>query len=187
MPFFDLTDAEILKGKITTDVSTLGKIFKAKSQKFHRRTVEHNRLEEFLSKGWEEYGTPLKTKTKIQRPKSHDEQFEDDIWCQLYKLGFRNLNIDREYHLPYGPGSNDRKQIDIIAVHDETILLIECKSSEIPKRAPSFKTEFEALRQRLDGHRKALEQLFGRGKRIKYIHATRNLRLSRDSADVQRL
>ena len=187
MPFFDLTEAEILKGKMTSDASTLGKIFKAKSLKFHRRNVDHNRLEDFLSNGWEEYGTPLKTKTKIQKPKSHDEQFEDDLWCQLYKLGFRNLNIDRKYSLPFGSSPNDRKQIDIVAANDETILLIECKSSESPRKAPSFKTEFEALRQRLDGHRKALEQLFGRGKKVKFIFATRNLRLSRDSADIQRL
>ncbi|MDQ7019591.1 MAG: DGQHR domain-containing protein, partial [Robiginitomaculum sp.] len=52
---------------------------------------------------------------------------------------------------------------------------------------PSFKTEFEALRQRLDGYSKSLEQLFGKGRKIKYIFATRNLRLSREGADIQRL
>lgn len=45
----------------------------------------------------------------------------------------------------------------------------------------------EALKQRVDGHRKALEQIYGKGRKIKYVFATRNLRLGRDSQDVQRL
>ena len=187
MPFIELNEIQNLKAKITTDSSALGKVFKSKSQEYHRRNVDHNRVEEFISDGWEEYGTPLKTKTKVQRLKSHDEKFEDDVWCQLYKLGFRHLNTDRNFHLPYGPNANDKKQIDIIAVKDDLILLVECKSSLASKKAPSFKTEFEALRERLDGHKKALQQIYGKDNRIKYIFATRNFRLSRESADIQRL
>ena len=66
-------------------------------------------------------------------------------------------------------------------------MLIECKSSEKPRRAPSYKTEFEALGRRLAGHNKCIAQMFGKEKRIKYIFATRNIRLSRDSVDIKRL
>ena len=81
----------------------------------------------------------------------------------------------------------EKKQIDVFAVNKDSILLIECKSSQTPNKAPSFKTEFESLENKLQGFSKTLEQLFGRGRKIKYIFATRNLRLETDSADILRL
>lgn len=151
------------------------------------RSVDHSLAESLIVDGWEEFGKPLKTKTKLRKRKEHDKQFEDDIWCQMYDLGYRHLNIDRDFKLPFSPAPADKKQIDVVAANDDTILIIECKSSQSSKKAPSFKTEFEALRQRLHGHSRALEQLFGKGRRVKYIFATRNLRLTRESADITRL
>jgi len=140
-----------------------------------------------INEGWEEFGKPLKTRTKLRRLKSHDVQLEDDLWCQLYRLGYRCFNVDRDFVLPFGKAKSERKQIDVVAVNEDSILIVECKSSAKRAKPPSFKTEFEALKLRLDGHRKALEQLFGTGKRIKYVFATRNYRISRDGADAQRL
>ncbi len=140
-----------------------------------------------LRDGWEEHGQPLKTKTRLRRQKSHDTQFEDDVWCQLYNLGYRHLNIDRNLKLPFGPDPKQRKQIDIVAINDDTVLLVECKSSSTSVKAPSYKTEFEALPQRLHGFTKSLDQLLGKGRRVKYIFATRNIRLSRDHDDAKRL
>ena len=176
-----------LKGKMSSDPSTLGKIYKSKKKIFHERSVEHNRVEEFLQDGWEEYGTPLKTKTRLRKPKTHSDQFEDDVWCQLYELGFRHLNVDRHFNLPFGKSQGEKKQIDVVAVSEDAILLIECKSSKKSQKAPSFKTEFEGLSQRLNGQKKVLEQIFGVEKKTKFIFATRNLRLSRESLDVKRL
>lgn len=172
---------------MSSDKSQLGKIFAAKSAKFHTRNVDHSLVEGLLEEGWEEYGTPLKTKTRLRKAKSHNVQFEHDIWCQLYRLGYRQLNVDETFCLPFGQNSDEKKQIDIVAIDDDTVLLVECKSSEASAKAPSYKTEFDALRLRLDGFRKSIDQAFGPGRRIKYIFATRNLRLARDSVDVIRL
>ncbi|MEM7068615.1 MAG: DGQHR domain-containing protein [Pseudomonadota bacterium] len=176
-----------MKSKITEDISQLGKIYKAKSSKFHVKTVEHSLVDGLIRDGWEEYGQPLVTRTRLRRKKSHDLQLEDDIWCQLYRLGYRCFNIDRDFVLPFGKADSEKKQIDILAVNDDSILLVECKSSKKWARSPSLKIEFEALKLRLDGHKKALEQLFGTGRKIKYIFATRNFRIGRDGADAKRL
>jgi DNA sulfur modification protein DndB len=172
---------------MSSDKSLLGKLFVAKSAKYQSRSVDHSLVEELLDEGWEEYGSPLKTKSRLRKLKNHNVQFEDDVWCQLYRLGYRMLNVDETFKLPFGPGPSEKKQIDVIAVNDDSILLVECKSSDLPAKPPSFKTEFEALRLRLDGYKKALDQTFGPGRRIKYIFATRNLRISRDSSDIGRL
>ncbi|GBQ38711.1 DGQHR domain-containing protein [Acetobacter fabarum] len=187
MPFIDPAEAALLREKMSKDKSQLGKLYKARLSKFHSRSVEHSLVEDLLEEGWEEYGKPLKTKTHLRKSKSHNVQFEDDIWCQLYRLGYRMLNVDENFCLPFGSNPSDKKQIDVVAIDDDSVLLVECKSSKTPARAPSYKTEFEALRFRLDGYRKAIDQIFGPGRRIKYIFATRNLRLSRDSADIVRL
>lgn len=187
MSFIDPAEAAALRQKMSNDKSQLGKIFVAKSSKYHTRNVDHSLVEGLLEEGWEEYGAPLKTKTRLRKQKSHSVQFEDDVWCQLYRLGYRNLNVDENFCLPFGSNSSDKKQIDVVAMDDDSVLLVECKSSETSAKPPSYKTEFEALRSRLDGYRKAIDQAFGSGKRLKYIFATRNLRMSRDSADILRL
>lgn len=187
MSFIDPAEAATLRSKISSDKSQLGKIYAAKSTKFHTRNVDHSLVEGLLEEGWEEYGTALKTKSRLRKPKSHNTQFEDDVWCQLYRLGYRTLNIDESFNLPFGQTPTDKKQIDVVAIDKDSVLLIECKSSEFSAKPPSYKTEFEALRLRLDGYRKTIDQIFGAGRRIKYIFATRNLRLSRDSADIKRL
>ncbi|MBL1437563.1 MAG: DGQHR domain-containing protein [Rhodobacteraceae bacterium] len=183
----DPAEAQLLKEKITTDVSQLGRLFKSKSSKYQERSVDHALVEDLLKEGWEEYGKTLKTKTWLRKLKSHNVQFEDDIWCQLHRLGYRCLNINGNFKLPFGKSDADKKQIDVIAVNDDSILLIECKSSEKPSKPPSFKTEFEALRLRMNGHQKALDQLFGTGRKVKFILATRNLRINRESTDAKRL
>lgn len=187
MPFIDPAEAATLRSKVSSDKSQLGKIYAAKSTKFHTRNVDHSLAEGLGKEGWEEFGTPLKTKTRLRKPKNHNVQFEDDIWCQLYRLGYRTLNVDETFCLPFGPNKEDKKQIDVIAIDDDSVLLIECKSSELPAKPPSYKAEFESLRLKLDGFRKSIDQAFGPGRRIKYIFATRNLRVRRDSVDVSRL
>ncbi|MBO9695915.1 MAG: DGQHR domain-containing protein [Sphingopyxis sp.] len=187
MAFIDPAEVTTLRSKISADKSQLGKIYVAKSSKFQTRNVDHSLVEGLLAEGWEEFGTPLKTKTRLRKIKKHNVQFEDDIWCQLYRLGYRRLSVDETFCLPFGQNDADKKQIDIVAIDDDSVLLVECKSSDVSAKAPSYKTEFDALRLRLDGFRKAVDQTFGAGRRIKYIFATRNLRLARDSADVARL
>ncbi|WP_343561791.1 DGQHR domain-containing protein [Kiloniella sp. b19] len=187
MAFIDPVQVEQLFTKLTTDKSSLGKIYKARKGQYYQKNVHHNLVDEMLKEGWEDYTSPLKTKTKLRKEKGHDTKFEDDIWCQLYELGYRCLNTDNTFRLPYGKGENEKKQIDVIAINEDSILLVECKSAQKVIRAPSYKTEFEGLENRLLGFKKTLEQMFGKDKKIKYIFATRNIKLNSTSTDIERL
>ena len=187
MAFLDLAQIDSLKTKYTDEPSYLGKLYKAKKNEYCIKTVDHNLVNDMVKDGWEEFGKRLKTKTNLRKRKRHDIKFEDDVWCQLYELGYRCLNISNDLRLPFGKESLETKQIDVLAVNDDSILLIECKSSESPSKPPSFKTEFESLRIKLPGFYKTLKQLFGEAKKIKYIFATRNIRLDADCDDIKRL
>lgn len=185
MSFLNNYQIDELKGKLVSDLSTLGKIYKSKKRDFILKSIEHSLVDDHLKDNWEVHNE-LKTKTTLRKPKVHSKKFEDDIWCQLYDLGYRNLNYDENFELPFSKNPEDKKQIDIIAVDDETILIVECKSAEKAKKAPSYKDEFELLGLRIDGFRKALGQVFGKELKIKYVFATRNLRVDTESDDMKR-
>ncbi|MCW8831490.1 MAG: DGQHR domain-containing protein, partial [Gammaproteobacteria bacterium] len=187
MAFIQEAEAETLRNKLTDDSAQLKRLYRSKKNDYHTRSVEHNLVEDMVKDGWEEYGKPLVTKTRLRKLKKHNDKFEDDIWCQLYELGYQILNYSNDFHLPYGKNPKERKQIDVIAINEDSILLVECKSSHKLSKPPSFKTEFEGLPIRLEGFKKTLEQLFGRGKKVKYIFATRNLRIDHGSTDIERL
>lgn len=184
-----LSEAAIqeLKGKLSQDFSILGKIYKTKKSDFIIRSVDFSLVDNLKKEGWEEFGSNLKTKARLRKQKSHSKKFEDDLWCQFYELGYRHLNYDENFYLPFSKQDIDRKQIDVVAINDETVFLIECRSSEKLQKAPSYRDEFEALPIRLAGFRKVVEQAFGKGLRIKYIFATRNLRIDPEGPDIERL
>jgi len=187
MAFLSDYQVQQIKQKTIDDLSTLGKIYKSKNSEYQTLSIEHSLVEEYLNKGWEVFGEPLKSKTIVRKKKSHSKQFEDDVWCQFYNLGYRNLNFDENFILPFSKNEHDKKQIDIVAINEDTIILIECKSSENGSSAKLLKDEFDLLSVRLDGFKKALWQIYGREKRIKYIFATRNLRIPQDSIHLERL
>lgn len=187
MSFLSPEQVEEITQKLTKDLSYLGKLFKAKKNRYYEKNVEHSLTDEMLKQGWEEYRKPLATKTPLRKLKEHGRQFEDDVWCQLYNLGYRHLNLDDKFYLPYGKDPEERKQIDVIAIDSETVILVECRSAEKTKRSNSLKTEFEGLEKRLDGFRKAISQVFGKQLKVKYIFATRNLRIDSEGVDIQRL
>jgi len=184
-----LTQEQIasINSNLTSDPGFLGKLYKAKKARFLTDSVEHSLVEDLLSEGWE-IVKRLKTKTNIRKPKLFSRQFEDDIWCQFYDLGYRHLNINENLKLPWGEQSKQDKQIDVVVIDDETVFLIECKSKEDGRsRNANFKDQFDALSLRLDGFRKSIYELLGKEVKVKYILATRNIALYEGSDDHKRL
>ena len=122
----------------------------------------------YIKQGWEEYTKPLKTKTLLRKVKNHSKKFEDDVWCQFYELGFRKMNYDENLYFLLVKILEDIKQINVIAINEESIFIIDCKSSDNFKKAPSYENEFDLLSLRLDGFKKSLHQIYGNHYKIKY-------------------
>ena len=121
MAFLKDYQVQEIKGKLVDDKSILGKLYKAKKNEYQIISIDHSLVEDYKKKGWETFGKPLKTKTKLRKRKKHSKQFEDDLWCQFYNLGYRYLNFDENFILPFSKNPEDTKQIDVIAINDETI------------------------------------------------------------------
>lgn len=186
MSFLDQEKVVEIEKKLTSDPSFLGKLYKSKKSEYFTIRVDHSLVEDYLKEGWVEFTKPDKNKTILRKLKPHSRKFEDDVWCQFYELGFRKMNYDDKFFLPFSNNNGENKQIDVIAINDEIAFIVECKSSEQLKKAPSFKDEFELLGLRIDGFKKSLQQIYGRDFKIKHVFATRNIRIDPDGEDMRR-
>lgn len=179
------TQIQRIKEHMTDDRSVLIKKFKAKKTPYETRSISLNELDDYLSEGWEEISTS-KHKAKIQKLKPIDIRFEDDIWCMFYNLGFRILNYDEKLVIQWGTSSEERHQIDVVAVGEEAIFVVECKATENIKQV-SFKKEIEEICHYKEGVMRVLKEIYGQEKKVKFIFATRNYTYPEDCYDERRL
>lgn len=143
-----------------------------------------------LQSKYEELGWEIDKKfaksVRMRKLKSIDISFEDDFWALFARLGFTILNKNRRLSIPYNDQYSIGQQIDVLAIDDESILIIECKASLGEPKKGNFKETIEAIGGRKDGIIKTLKQLFPESKhKIKFILATKNYYLS--EPDLERL
>jgi DNA sulfur modification protein DndB len=146
-------------------------------------------LPDFVDNGWEkakEYKSPKFL--GVTKEKSAQEQFEDKVWILFSDMGFTELNT-KGFEMSYDFRDDKlQEKISILAVDDETILIVICHASETLSEH-SFADEIISFENKLSGLRKeALKQYPGR--KTKFIWATHNYILSRkdlallDKADI---
>ncbi len=144
-------------------------------------------LDALRSEGWELIKAYADDRfISVKRNKPSDEIFEDKVWSLFARMGFKYMNCDRNFVMVYNPHNiNDTQQIDIFATDEESIIIVECKSSnfETPREAV-FKKEIEALHGQMDGLAKEARSHYP-GRKVKFIWATHNYILN--NADQQRL
>lgn len=108
--------------------------YRIRRTRYDQKTFRKDEAEYAASEGWE-FVRENQSSVRYQQLKSHDEQLENELWCLLYRYGYPNLNIGRNFQIEIT--SNARtivtKQIDVFGYDDETIVVAECKSCE--KRA----------------------------------------------------
>lgn len=148
-------------------------------------TIKLKDLDKYLADGWK-ISRETKSSVIVRKSKSNDIDFEDRVWSLFAQLGYKFMNKDRYFHLPYDKlNPENSQQIDVFAKDDETLLLIECKAANENKRG-DFKKELEAMVGKIEGLKKSVQALFPETKhRIKYIFATRNYSISEQ--DLERL
>lgn len=104
----------------------------------------------------------------------------------FFNLGFRILNADEELRIQWGNNTGEDKQIDILAVGDEAIFVVECKSAEKSKKQ-NFQKELIEMSHYKAGMTESLQQIYGKDKRVKFVFATRNYRIEAEGDDAIRM
>lgn len=149
--------------------------YRARNRTFVVQSVHASEVAEFIEKGWQVQRAGKRT--SLRRPKSHDQQLEDRVWCLLYKMAYDKLNGKRFIvQFDRDDESRGRKQIDVFACDAETAFVIECKSREVRGRRSLQKDLLEtiALQTYI---RKSVYSIYGSLPKPKIIwaYATQNI------------
>lgn len=116
-----------------------------RKSRFEFKTAHHADVESEEQAGWEVQKVN-KTSTRLKRPKSHAQYLEDRAWSLFYSMGYPILNGDNfNIHFEREDGSGGRKQIDVYAEDNETVLVVECKSRESRGRRSLQKDVHETM------------------------------------------
>ena len=142
-----------------------------KKSPYETQTILKSKKSEYEQNGWEEVPSKLKKSIRIRKPKKHDIAFEERVWALFAKMGFDYLNADRQFKLDYGNGL--QKQIDVFAFDEETILIVECKSTQERKRGNYSKdiNEIGGLKNQL---RLSARKLTKKKQKVAFLFCTNN-------------
>ena len=160
----------------------ISKLLKQKKSDEITENVNPSEVDRYISEGWK-HSKEFKNSIRMSKPKNTDLALEDEVWSLFALMGYKFLNRDRNFNLPYDKNNpTQTKQIDVFAKDDETILIVECKSSETNRRG-DFKKELEGYIGIIEGLRKSIQALFPKTKyKFKFILATKNLSISEDDS-----
>lgn len=152
----------------------LQEALKVKSKQFLEDSVPTKDLADYLAKGWT-VKKEGKTKTQIQKNKPIGDSFEDRVWVAICKMGFKVMNRTNDFAIVYDEDAGLSKQVDVIAMDDETCLFIECKETAEEGNKKDWHlelTEIDSLFPKLCA---TIRKQFPEKKlKFKYIFATRN-------------
>jgi len=156
----------IIEGKLCETQEDLKYALKERKSLYEIKSIAHNELSEYISKGWE-LQKEFKSKVVIRKHKSYDHIFEDKVWLMFYNLGFNYINADRNLKIKFPVYS---KQIDVLAIDDNNIFVVECKSSESPGPVNAKQALEELLGKRSNIY-KALKKMWPGPRRINLVVA----------------
>jgi DNA sulfur modification protein DndB len=170
---------EALTGLVTGDA--LKSVYVGKSKTFDEKTVSAGSKESLdLKLAAEETDNwrvikRNKRSVRLAKNKPVDRQLEDDVWSLLCRMGFRELNFDRNFSISTGRSAPPR-QLDVFAKDDETVFIVECTHSREsgPKSVKGLIDKIVSIREEVI---KAVHGHYGRGKKlkVKLAIATRNI------------
>ena len=122
-------------------MSTENRKLKAEAAKRRKsseeQTVAKSRVQFYIDNGWEVVNE-MKRKFRMRRPWSHEQRLENQAWFLLYLLGYTEISSGRSFQVKIQRKGAEpyKKQIDVLAKDDETVVVAECKSSlRISKRS----------------------------------------------------
>ncbi len=130
----------------------LDKHFRSRNRKYSYKTVTSSEVEKQIENGWERIGRKRQKKIALRKPKLVGEDFQDEVWCVFYRMGFAEMNGTNEFLIPCY-GLEVGKNLDIFAKDDNCICLVECKAAEQPHTKKSLGVsidQYAAIHQELE-------------------------------------
>src|ERR1700687_3942709 len=114
---------------LLTDPSRLRRAAVLRRNPFDKKSIAAEVIPAHEAEGWQ-VDRHLKRVTKIRRQKDVDERLENRFWMLLFRMGYPELNDGRNFTVIIERRGAEpvRKQIDVFAKDDETVVVAECKA-----------------------------------------------------------
>lgn len=153
--------------------------FSKRKKGFNETTVPTALQDTKEAEGWS-LVRENKTSVRLRKVKTFDEILENRFWNVLYRFGYDELNIGRKFKISVSTEDGQvEKQIDVFAKDSETVVVAECKASEVPRKRLLQKDlgEFAALQKPIAN---ALRKHYGADlkPKILWFFVTDNIRWS---------
>jgi hypothetical protein len=122
-------------------------VYKTVTASTQKLIAEKVTLEE--ADGWRPVRKNAKS-TRMARPKPTEEQLEDEVWCILAQMGFKEMSKGRRFQMAVEDGLPAR-QVDVFAKDDETVVIVECTQRDTPgkKSMAQLIEKIRAIREEL--------------------------------------
>ena len=136
---------------------------------FNEKKLSSDQIPEHEAAGWV-IAKHLRRKTKVKKQKELDERIENRFWMLLYRMGYPELNQGRNFTiLIQRKGAEDiKKQIDVFAKDEETVIVAECKASDKVARR-SFQKDIEEFANLKGPISRSIQNHYGRDFKPKII------------------
>lgn len=126
-----MADGKELLYPLLTDKAGIQREATKRRDRFNHVSVPKAEATNYVSKGWE-IEKELKRKTKLREVKSIGSQLENRTWLLMFLMGYHELNAGQRFTIAIErKGAKPiRKQVDVFAKDDETVIVAECKAAE---------------------------------------------------------
>src|ERR1035438_4582556 len=117
-------------GPLLADPSKIKREAVYRRKQFDEKSIVAEEIPAFEADGWQ-VDRRLKRSIRVKRPKAIDERLENRFWMLLARLGYPEINSGRKFTMLIDRKGAEplRKQVDVFAKDDETVIVAECKAS----------------------------------------------------------
>jgi DNA sulfur modification protein DndB len=156
-------------GPLLTDSSKIKREAVRRRKQFDEKSITAEEIPEYEAEGWQ-VDRRLKRSIRVKRPKAIDERLENRFWMLLARLGYPEINAGRKFTMLIERKGAEplRKQVDVFAKDDETVIIAECKASgSFSKR--SLQKDIEEFANLKKPIASAIRKHYGEDKKLKVI------------------
>lgn len=117
-----------------------------------KKDVPECYVDEEMKKGWQVHKVLKKKRVVMRREKKQGAKFEDRVWRLFASMGFDFLNANYLCQLPIDKPYDETNltakkchQVDILAIDEDCVFFVECKSAENEGKTKNFRRDIEIL------------------------------------------
>ena len=152
----------------------LNVIRKERSKKYLSIKIPLKQLDKYISEGWT-LAKRMKTRLEMQKEKPLEEQFSDQVWLLMNKLGFTSENREKSFCFHFDiEGKKQNAIFDVIAIDDEIALVIKCKVANDEGTKGNVKNDLDSFAKVKPLIISSIRNIYP-DRKVKIILATKNI------------